>query len=288
MKRSTCLGLAIVSSLLACQAYASVLSETITKRFEVKQGNTTLQTIQLSPCPISEPECNRTHRAWLECEQAALVRNPNPTATFRTFTMRTGSGVTLGTQTNQPNCEIFVRDRLRNAGVTRTTGSDVNTCTAITKYSNTGPVCSFAVAYLVKYGPNQTCTVPPATKDVNCPNGQGTWRQTSRQAAAPACTVTWEPAQPRATDCKGVARLTWTPPTRNTNGTTLTNLAGYRVIYWRDGQVAQTRQIEGAGVREYQLTGLTPAVWNFKIRAYTSTGAESADSNTVQRTVQAQ
>lgn len=84
----------------------------------------------------------------------------------------------------------------------------------------------------------------------------------------------------------GSASLSWTPPTRNTNGSTLTNLAGYRIYYGTSASnLTRTVQVSGAGMTRYVVPDLSPATWYFSIRAYTSSGAESVGSNTVSKVV---
>lgn len=84
----------------------------------------------------------------------------------------------------------------------------------------------------------------------------------------------------------GSATLSWTPPTRNTNGTTLTNLAGYRIYYGTSASnLTRTVQLSNAGLTRYVINDLSPATYYFAIRAYTSSGAESANSNTISKVV---
>jgi hypothetical protein len=84
----------------------------------------------------------------------------------------------------------------------------------------------------------------------------------------------------------GSATLSWTPPTQNTDGTSLTNLAGYRVVYGRTASsLDQTLQIANAGVSTYTVTGLTSGTWHFAVKAYTSSGGESAVSNGGSKTI---
>jgi hypothetical protein len=84
----------------------------------------------------------------------------------------------------------------------------------------------------------------------------------------------------------GSATLSWTPPTRNTNGTTLTNLAGYRVYYGTSpSALTRTVTLNNAGLTRYVVGDLSAATWYFSIRAYTSNGSESANSNTVSKVV---
>jgi hypothetical protein len=83
-----------------------------------------------------------------------------------------------------------------------------------------------------------------------------------------------------AQSSNGSATLAWTPPTRNTDGTTLSNLTGYRVVYGRSsGNLDQLVQITNAGVSTYTITGLSSGTWYFAVKAYNSAGAESEVSN---------
>jgi hypothetical protein len=85
----------------------------------------------------------------------------------------------------------------------------------------------------------------------------------------------------------GSATLSWTAPTQNTDGTSLTNLAGYRIYYGTSSTaLTQTIQVANAGVTTYVLENLSPATYYFSVRAYTSTGAESNASNVASKTVQ--
>ncbi len=84
----------------------------------------------------------------------------------------------------------------------------------------------------------------------------------------------------------GSATLSWTPPTRNTNGSTLTNLAGYRIYYGTSASsLTRTVQVSNAGLTRYVVSDLSPATWYFSVRAYSSAGAESTGSNTVSKVV---
>jgi hypothetical protein len=74
----------------------------------------------------------------------------------------------------------------------------------------------------------------------------------------------------------GSATLSWTPPTTNTDGSSLTNLAGYRVVYGRSSSsLDQTVQIANAGLSSYTVTGLSSGTWYFAVKAYNANGSES-------------
>ncbi len=84
----------------------------------------------------------------------------------------------------------------------------------------------------------------------------------------------------------GSASLTWTPPTENTDGSTITNLAGFSIQYGTSsGALTQTLQVANPGVASYVVTGLSSGTWYFAVRAYSSSGAESANSNVTSKTI---
>jgi hypothetical protein len=86
---------------------------------------------------------------------------------------------------------------------------------------------------------------------------------------------------------RGAAELMWEPPTQNTDGSALTNLAGYRIVYGASAtRLTQTIQVANAGLSSYVVENLAPGTYYFAVRAYASSGAESSDSNVVARVVQ--
>ncbi|HKR34103.1 MAG TPA: putative Ig domain-containing protein [Steroidobacteraceae bacterium] len=89
-----------------------------------------------------------------------------------------------------------------------------------------------------------------------------------------------------STSTDGSATLSWTPPTQNTDGSSLTNLAGYRIYYGTSaGALNRTIQVANPGVSRYVVENLAAATWYFSVRAYTSGGVESNASNTATKTV---
>jgi hypothetical protein len=84
----------------------------------------------------------------------------------------------------------------------------------------------------------------------------------------------------------GSATLSWTPPTRNTNGTTLTNLAGYKILYGTSSSsLSKTITVSNPGLTSYVVDNLSSGTWYFAIKAYTSSGTESAASNVGSKTI---
>ena len=85
----------------------------------------------------------------------------------------------------------------------------------------------------------------------------------------------------------GTATLSWTPPTQNTNGTPITNLAGYQINYGTSASTAsQTLQIPNPAATSGTVTGLTSGTWYFNMTAYSASGTESAPTGVVSTAIQ--
>jgi hypothetical protein len=83
----------------------------------------------------------------------------------------------------------------------------------------------------------------------------------------------------------GTATLNWMPPTQNTDGTALMDLAGFRVHYGTTaGNLTQSVTVANAGLASYTISNLSSGTWYFSISAYTKTGVESDLSDTVSTT----
>jgi Putative Ig domain len=72
------------------------------------------------------------------------------------------------------------------------------------------------------------------------------------------------------------ATLSWSPPTQHTNGTVLTDLAGYHIYYGTTPSLGQSLTVANPGLTRYVMTGLTRATWYFEMTAYDRAGIESA------------
>ncbi len=90
-------------------------------------------------------------------------------------------------------------------------------------------------------------------------------------AALAGFTITVAVAPPPSTG--GSAMISWSPPTTYTDGSTMSNLAGYRVHYGQSASALNSvATVNNAGVASYTVEGLTPGVWYFAVSAYTSEG----------------
>jgi hypothetical protein len=80
----------------------------------------------------------------------------------------------------------------------------------------------------------------------------------------------------------GEMTLSWDAPDENTDGSALTNLAGYRIYYGASADdLRQVIDIPGVGMTTYVIDDLATGTYYLSIRAYNAQGAESALSNIV-------
>jgi hypothetical protein len=84
----------------------------------------------------------------------------------------------------------------------------------------------------------------------------------------------------------GTATLTWTAPTTNTNGSALTDLAGYHIYYGNSpSSMTTTITVANPGATSYTISNLAAGTWYFSVNAYTTSGADSALSNTGSKSI---
>jgi hypothetical protein len=100
-------------------------------------------------------------------------------------------------------------------------------------------------------------------------------------AALPPFTVTVVATAP------GAASLSWTPPTQRSDGSALTDLAGYRIHFGNEpGEYLNAVTVDNPGLASYVVDQLTPATWYFAVTAFDSSSVESAYSNEASKVVQ--
>ena len=84
----------------------------------------------------------------------------------------------------------------------------------------------------------------------------------------------------------GRARLSWSAPTRNTDGSRLTNLRGFVIEYGtRRDQLSGRLDVRGEAVTSAVVEDLAPATWYFGVRAVSTAGIESQLSEVVSTTI---
>lgn len=81
------------------------------------------------------------------------------------------------------------------------------------------------------------------------------------------------------------ATLNWTPPTQNMDGSPITNLAGYKVMYGSSpGQYSQALSVPVATITSVAIEALEAgSTWYFTVKAVNTSGVESDFSNEVSK-----
>lgn len=86
----------------------------------------------------------------------------------------------------------------------------------------------------------------------------------------------------------GTATLTWTAPTQNTDGSALTDLAGYKIYYGTSPTTMTTVvTISNATATTRTISTLGVGTWHFAMTAFNAAGAESARTATVSKVITA-
>jgi hypothetical protein len=81
--------------------------------------------------------------------------------------------------------------------------------------------------------------------------------------------------------------LNWMPPTQNTNGTALTDLAGYEIHYGpQSDQYTNTIKVDNPGIATYVVDNLAPGTYYFVVTAYNADGTQSPVSSEVHAVVE--
>jgi hypothetical protein len=84
----------------------------------------------------------------------------------------------------------------------------------------------------------------------------------------------------------GSATVSWVAPTTNSDGSPLTNLAGYTIHYGNSATALnQTAQVANASAVSYVLANLASGTWYFAVTAYTSSGTQSGLSAIASKTI---
>jgi hypothetical protein len=84
----------------------------------------------------------------------------------------------------------------------------------------------------------------------------------------------------------GAATLSWVPPTENTNGQSISDLAGYYIYYGTDeSDLSQIISVAGADTTTFVVNGLVSGTYYFAVRAYNTMGVDSAQSDIASVTI---
>ena len=165
------------------------------------------------------------------------------------------------------NSAAVAQEVAPNAGMIDRSASIEDTASAASVASNTtSPAPSTAATT-----PGTATTTPVST------SSNGTTSSGSTPSAGTVAKTT-----PPVTTVNGVATLDWMPPTENSDGSVLTNLAGYTVYYGTSpDNLSQSVKVTNPGLTAYAVTGLSSGTWYFAVTAYSAEGVESTRTSTV-------
>lgn len=142
--------------------------------------------------------------------------------------------------------------------------------------------CSFTGTRRVRYGTGSTWVIREFTDGVAC--GNAAFGADPAPGASKRCELGAGAQAPAAT---GSARLQWRPPTENTDGSALTDLAGYRVLAGTaPDELAPSAELSSPAATSAVISSLKAGTWFFVVRSLNAAGAESANSAVAVKLVQ--
>lgn len=108
----------------------------------------------------------------------------------------------------------------------------------------------------------------------------------TQSASLPAFSIQVASAAPPPPPATGTATLSWTIPTTNTDGTPLTDLAGFTINYGNSpSSLGQAIAVASATATGYTVQGLASGTWYFTVTANTTVGTQSAPSDVASKTI---
>lgn len=94
------------------------------------------------------------------------------------------------------------------------------------------------------------------------------------------------PPPPPPSPTTSSVTLNWTIPTLSTDGSQLTNLSGFKLIYGTSAtDFSQSISATNPTVDTYQIDNLASGTWYFAIVTVASDGTESAPTNLLSQTI---
>lgn len=200
---------------------------------------------------LTDYTCNAAKRVYRVTPELPAVNNVEATALSSSVIAVDGDALS--------GAAAYLVEQCR--GSTCTTFARL-TCSSVLPVSHSSLVASTTYRYRVRASRDSTCSTTTYNLGISLiVNG-------TTQASA------------------GSASLRWEPPTQNTDGTALTNLAGYRVFYGRTAtELTSVIQISNVGVTAYTVSNLSPGDYYFAVKAFNSTGVESGLSNIERKTI---
>jgi FG-GAP-like repeat/FG-GAP repeat len=113
---------------------------------------------------------------------------------------------------------------------------------------------------------------------------------TTGSIAATAATLgtsnSWAVTNAGGGSANGTAALTWTAPTQNADGSTLTDLSGYKIYHGLSASaLSDVVVVPGASASGYTFSQLNSGTHYFAVTSYNSAGTESAQSGVASKAI---
>jgi Fibronectin type III domain len=83
----------------------------------------------------------------------------------------------------------------------------------------------------------------------------------------------------------GSATVNWQPPTSNTNGSAINNLAGYTIYYGTSASSYSSVKVANPGLTSYTISNLAAGSYSFAVVAYNAAGMASTYSAVATKTI---
>jgi hypothetical protein len=136
--------------------------------------------------------------------------------------------------------------------------------------------------------PTQSSTPPQSTSgdsgtpaDATGPGSSGSGSGSSGSGSAGSGSTSGNPPS------SNNVTINWDSPTENTDGSALTDLAGFKIYYGTaSGKYTHTITVRNPGLATYVVSDLAAGTYYFSVTAYGSDGTESPHSSEVAATVQ--
>jgi hypothetical protein len=127
-------------------------------------------------------------------------------------------------------------------------------------------------------GTSSAATTPTSVADTGATSGSS-----SSSSSTSGSTTS---ATPPAASSNSSITFSWVPPTENSNGSPLTNLAGYKIHYGTAPEdYSQVVALNNPSLNRYVLDSLPSGTYYFAITAYNSAGVESTLSGEISATL---
>jgi hypothetical protein len=162
-------------------------------------------------------------------------------------------------------------------------GADEGSSASGAAAANTGSLVSPSVGLIDRSAGDTTQGTAPASSTTTPAAGTTTPSSSTTVAVIDKGSTTPVPYVPTPKPIStGTATLDWTPPTENSDGSTLTNLAGYTVYYGTaPDKLTESVKVSNPGLTAYTVTNLPSGTWYFAVTSYSAAGVESARTGVV-------